>query len=306
VLCVGGWTFWGQQDNGQQDNLAKVVRAMPNPFPGMNPYLEAKSLWRDVHHSFLTYAREMLQPFLRPRYHVRIEERLYVEPVERLDLLFRAPCPVSPVPIEQAQAGGVGVAVATATVVEVSHDEPTAILETTGPIPEGYLEIIDLARGGKVVTVIELLSHANKTIGTDARWQYEQKQRQVLAAGVNLVEIDLLRDGTYVLAPPFELVKIAIGKEWQRFISIHRATEPYRFYLYAVTVQQRLPRIFIPLAPDDPKVAVLDLQAVIDRCYEAGAYDDVIDYNQEPPPPSFSPEVMSWIDTLLKEKGRRK
>ena len=99
---------------------------------------------------------------------------------------------------------------------------------------------------------------------------------------------------------------IAIGKEWQRFISIHRATEPHRFYLYAVTVQQRLPRIFIPLAPDDPKVAVLDLQAVIDRCYEAGAYDDVIDYSQEPPPLSFSPEVMSWIDTLLKEKGHRK
>jgi len=193
---------------------------MPNPFPGMNPYLEAKSLWRDVHHSFLTYAREMLQPLLRPRYHVRIEERLYVEPIERpifpdISVIER-PRPST----EQAQAGGVGVAVATA--VEVTHDEPTAILETTGPIPEGYLEIVDLARGGKVVTVIELLSHANKTVGTDARWQYEQKQKQVLAAGVNLVEIDLLRDGAYVLAPPFELVKIAVGREWHYLVSIHR------------------------------------------------------------------------------------
>jgi hypothetical protein len=279
---------------------------MPNPFPGMNPYLEAKSLWRDVHWRFIAYAAEVLQPLLRPRYHVRIEERLYVEPIERpifpdISVIER-PRPS----IEQAQTSGVGVAVATATAVEVTYDEPTAILETTGPIPEGYLEIVDLTRGGKVVTVIELLSHANKTIGTDARWQYEQKQRQVLAAGVNLVEIDLLRDGAYVLAPPLELVKIAVGKEWHYLISIHRATEPHRFYLYALTVQQRLPRIFIPLAPDDPKVAVLDLQAVIDRCYEAGAYDDVIDYSQEPPPPSFSPEVMSWIDTLLKEKGRRK
>ncbi len=276
---------------------------MPNPFPGMNPYLEAKSLWRDVHHTFLTYAREILQPLLRPRYHVRIEERLYVEPIERPifpDISVIERLKTRP---EQEQTGGVAVAVTTE--VEVTCDEPTAILETTGPIPEGYLEIVDLTRGGKVVTVIELLSHANKTPGTDARWQYVQKQKQVLAAGVNLVEIDLLRDGTYTLAPPLDLVKVVIGKEWHYLVSIHKATEPHRFYLYALTVQQRLPRIFIPLAPDDPKVAVLDLQAVIDRCYEAGAYDDVIDYRQEPPPPAFSQEVTEWIDKLLKEKGRR-
>ncbi len=276
---------------------------MPNPFPGMNPYLEAKNLWRDVHWRFIAYAAELLQPLLRPRYHVRIEERLYVEPIERPifpDISVIERPKTRP---EQEQTGGVAVAVATE--VEVTCDEPTAILETTGPIPEGYLEIVDLTRGGKVVTVIELLSHANKTPGTDARWQYVQKQKQVLASGVNLVEIDLLRDGTYTLAPPLDLVKVVIGKEWHYLVSIHKATEPHRFYLYALTVQQRLPRIFIPLAPDDPKVAVLDLQAVIDRCYEAGAYDDVIDYRQEPPPPAFSQEVTEWIDKLLKEKGRR-
>ncbi len=274
---------------------------MPNPFPGMNPYLEAKNLWRDVHWRFIAYAAELLQPLLRPRYHVRIEERLYVEPIERPifpDISVIERPKTRP---EQEQTGGVAVA----TEVEVTCDEPTAILETTGPIPEGYLEIVDLTRGGKVVTVIELLSHANKTPGTDARWQYVQKQKQVLASGVNLVEIDLLRDGTYTLAPPLDLVKVVIGKEWHYLVSIHKATEPHRFYLYALTVQQRLPRIFIPLAPDDPKVAVLDLQAVIDRCYEAGAYDDVIDYRQEPPPPAFSQEVTEWIDKLLKEKGRR-
>jgi len=47
--------------------------------------------------------------------------------------------------LSRHKQGGVGVAVATATAVEVTYDEPTAILETTGPIPEGYLEIVDLA-----------------------------------------------------------------------------------------------------------------------------------------------------------------
>lgn len=276
---------------------------MPNPFPGMNPCFEAKSLWQDVHHTFLTYAREVLQPLLHPRSHVRIEERTYVEPVERpiFPNIFVIERPqIRP---KQEQTGGTAVAVANA--VGVALDEPTTIWETTGPISEGYLEIVDLACGGKVVTVIELLSHANKTVGTDAGWQYVQKQRQVLAAEVNLVEIDLLRDGTYTLAPPLDLVGVVIGKGWHYLVSIHKATEPHRFYLYALTAQQGLPRIFIPLAPDDPKVAVLDLQAVIDRCYEAGAYDDVIDYRQEPPPPSFPQEVSEWVDKLLKEKGRR-
>ena len=32
---------------------------MKSPFPGMDPYLEEH--WRDVHHSFLTYARDEMQ-----------------------------------------------------------------------------------------------------------------------------------------------------------------------------------------------------------------------------------------------------
>ncbi|MFQ6042589.1 MAG: DUF4058 family protein, partial [Candidatus Poribacteria bacterium] len=41
---------------------------MPSPFPGMDPYLENPVWWPDFHHSFITYARDALQPGLRPRY----------------------------------------------------------------------------------------------------------------------------------------------------------------------------------------------------------------------------------------------
>lgn len=53
---------------------------MPGPFPGMDPYLERPDLWPDVHQSLITYIRDALQPQLRPRYHARIGERLYVIP----------------------------------------------------------------------------------------------------------------------------------------------------------------------------------------------------------------------------------
>jgi hypothetical protein len=284
---------------------------MPNPFPGMNPYLEDRRYWRDVHWCFIAYAAEALQPQVRPRYHVRIEERVYVEPTDRP--IYPDISPIDRTPVTESLSGGVAVAAAVlqkvALETEVECDEPSTVVELPEPVTEGFLEIVDMAHGGKVVTVIELLSHANKTPNTDGHRQYVQKQRETLAEGVNLVEIDLLRDGAYVLAPPIDRVQAALKKvvkgEWHYLVSVYRAAEPLRFYLYAVALPQRLPRIFIPLASDDRKAAVLDLQAVLNRCYEAGAYDDVLDYRQNPPPPELSPPTMEWLDKLLKEKGLR-
>jgi len=51
---------------------------MQSPFPGMDPYLEDPSLWPDVHHELLSVARELLNRRLRPYYHVRVEERVYI------------------------------------------------------------------------------------------------------------------------------------------------------------------------------------------------------------------------------------
>ena len=51
---------------------------MPSPFPGMDPFLEDPGLWPDVHHGLISVAQELLNAQLRPKYHVRIEERVYV------------------------------------------------------------------------------------------------------------------------------------------------------------------------------------------------------------------------------------
>jgi hypothetical protein len=51
---------------------------MPSPFPGMDPFLEDPGLWPDVHHELISVARELLGGSIRPKYHVRIEERVYV------------------------------------------------------------------------------------------------------------------------------------------------------------------------------------------------------------------------------------
>ena len=50
---------------------------MQSPFPGMDPYLEAR--WRDVHHRLCTYGCDQIQGQLSPDLLARLDERLVVE-----------------------------------------------------------------------------------------------------------------------------------------------------------------------------------------------------------------------------------
>lgn len=45
---------------------------MPSPFPGMNPYLEDGSLWRDVHNRLIVSIANDLGAKLRPKYYAAI------------------------------------------------------------------------------------------------------------------------------------------------------------------------------------------------------------------------------------------
>ena len=51
---------------------------MSSPFPGMDPYLEEPGLWPDVHHGIISEMQAILNCAVRPKYHVRVEERVYV------------------------------------------------------------------------------------------------------------------------------------------------------------------------------------------------------------------------------------
>src|SRR5580765_506143 len=67
-------------------------------------------------------------------------------------------------------------------------------------VTEGYIEIRERG-GGKVITVIEFLSPANKA-GGEGQKLYLQKQRELLHSDTNFVEIDLVRSGQRVIAFP--------------------------------------------------------------------------------------------------------
>ncbi len=41
---------------------------MPTPFPGMDPYLERRGLWEEVHTGLIAAMQQLLNPLLQPRY----------------------------------------------------------------------------------------------------------------------------------------------------------------------------------------------------------------------------------------------
>jgi len=182
---------------------------------------------------------------------------------------------------------------------ELVPDEPILIHLDVEPITEGYVEIVDIKSGHRVVTAIEVLSPTNKR-PTEGQRLYLKKRDDLKLAGVNSAEIDLLRCGERVVMVPPALVPPSHRTAYQ--VCIWRAAQPDTFAVYRVRLRERLPVISIPLRPTDREV-LLDLQAVLDQCYRNGGYDD-IDYRGEPDPPLPADDA-SWADTLLREQARR-
>ncbi|MCS7300831.1 MAG: DUF4058 family protein, partial [Fimbriimonadales bacterium] len=170
---------------------------------------------------------------------------------------------------------------------------------TSEPITETFINIIEPA-GERVITTIEVLSLANKLPGT-GQAQYLRKQQETIQAGINLVEIDLLRTGEWVLSVPETYLHAPERTPYR--VCVFRAERPTFREYYPIALRDPLPIINIPLRPTDAD-APLDLQALVDRVYEQGRYHLLIDYRQLPKP-ALSEADAEWVDAVLKEKGLR-
>jgi Protein of unknown function (DUF4058) len=274
---------------------------MDSPFPGMDPYLERH--WGDVHQSVVTYIRDWLQARLPAELRARMQERVYIEVPDVRRGEYYPDVRVIEHP-RRAPTTGAGTAVAEAGTTTTGADEylpaePILIHLDIEPITESFVEIVDVKSGHRVVTAIEVLSPTNKR-PTEGQRLYLKKRDDLKLAGVNTVEIDLLRGGERVLGVPQTLVPPAHRTAYQ--VCIWRAAQPGTVAVYPVPLRERLPVISIPLRPGDREVP-LALQAILDQCYRNGGYDD-IDYRNEPDPPLSADDAM-WADILLREQNRR-
>ena len=266
---------------------------MPSPFPGMDPWLEQH--WGDVHTRIVTYTSDRLQSALPRDLRARVEERVYLEYEETENGRHVVPdvriveYPRSGPPRQEAGA--------TATLVPT---EPIVVIRDDEPIIDRFIEIRDFSTGGRLVTVIEILSAANKERGR-GRDMYLQKRNELDAAHVHLVEIDLLRAGERLDPAPREAMPATRNSPY--LITVTRRVEKratLRCEVYPASMRERLPVIKVPLRPSDSD-ALLDVQAVVDDAYDRGGYD-ILDYRRPPVPP-LSSDDEAWARQVLTQRG---
>ncbi len=266
---------------------------MPSPFPGMDPYLEHPAWWPGVHQGMITYARAALNALLPPSYVADIGERLYVLQPERS--IYPDAVVVEPPSAATRPEGG-----ARGTTGALTSDPPWVLTVEPVEMREVFIEILSVGDASEVITVIEVLSPSNKTANSEGRQLYRTKQQEILQSPTHLIEIDMLRHGEHTVAAPRESLRRR-GR-WDYLVCLHRGGQRGRYEVWAITLQQRLPRIRVPLAHGDPDV-VLDVQAVFDRCYDEGAYARRIDYRGAPVTP-LAADDREWASTFI-ERWRR-
>ncbi len=259
------------------------------PFPGMHPFFQQWN-WVGAHTALIHAIWQTLSAEMPEDLSVQMEEAVTVSlPEEAVQRRMRADVAVietdswkrglppvwSP---ETSAAGGVAV------------DEPLIIeLE---PETQRRVEIRD--ERGQVITVIEVLSPTNKT--AEGVTAYRQRQQNWIQAGVNLVEIDLIRGGQHAAAIAREsLPRPAEGTT--HLICVSRASRPSRREVYLCPLRQKLPVIRVPLRAGDPDVP-LPLQPLIESYYVTGHLWK--QNHAQPLQPPLPVAEEKWVDECLR------
>jgi len=258
---------------------------MPSPFPGMNPYLEKPTVWHDFHQAFIAVIRNALTPQVRPEYIARIEDHIYVHELSAEERRFHGRSDVSVLHSGRSAAS----ATATHELVAPAFGQLTPNVDI---LHESYIEIQD-RETREVITVIELLSPANKNSGSD-REQYITKRNVILASNTHLVEIDLLRGGPRM---PVEDLPSC-----DYVVMVSRSYERPRVELWPFKLRDRLPVIPIPLRRERPD-AKIDLGKLFQEEFDAAGYEDYV-YAKPPEPPIADPDA-GWAETLAQEARRQ-
>jgi hypothetical protein len=255
----------------------------------MDPYIERPAIWADFHDRLITFICGTLRPLLKPKYAPLTQDRLYVVEAER---------PIFP-DVSVIRTGTKSPASTPPAVAVLEPDAPTVFELWREEIREPAIHIIEPAADTRIITSIEVLSPSNKAPGVGRR-EYLQKRDELWRGAVNLVEIDLLRAGEPTVRLSDEKMKDL--KPWHYLVAVTRRW-PSRQEVYENLLQSHLPKVAIPLTPDDMDV-VLDLQTVFARSWDEGPYPELLHYDG-PPPGKWSPEEIAWCEERLRAAGYR-
>jgi len=251
-----------------------------NFLPGMNPFLQAR--WPDAHTALIGYIREVLSEKLPNDLTVVAEESISIDFETEPDVRVRADVAV----VEQRR-------IRFPDSIPLQQDTSTLTLaepETIRVSPtQRWLEIRDI--DNHLVTLIELLSPSHKTL--QASVGMAMRHEQLIRSGVNVIEIDLIRGGFRTLPDQLNAELRETTSQTMYLIVVGKAHRPDEREVYYCPLRERLPAFAVPLRKTDASVP-LDLQPLIDRCYQTGRYWQL---SQRPlPPPGLADDEQAWVN----------
>lgn len=192
---------------------------MPSPFPGMDPYLEGSPWFSTIHQRLITYLADEITESLPPHYVANIGERVYVADMADREQDIYPDVLLVQSPPENSS----GVALAEPALAVA--DAPLRIANLEEERREVFVEILSLNNEDEVITLIEVLSPANKSHGTRGHKAYVAKQQMILESDTHLIEIDLLRQGLHTVAASRSAILEKAPCDY--CVCLHRALEDY-------------------------------------------------------------------------------
>ena len=173
---------------------------------------------------------------------------------------------------------------------------PFRLLARVEAATEQFLRIVETG-SERLITVIEFVSPSNKL--NPGLTEFRTKRAELLAAGVNFVEVDLVRQGNWrkLLRPHVCPLKCATTYR----VTVRIPSDRAAVGLYPISLRRPLPSIIVPLRPDDPEVR-LELQPLVNQAYSNGRYGRRLNYQAllERPLPD---EDQVWVRDLLAASG---
>lgn len=256
-------------------------QTITNQFLGINPllhsHLQTAGQWDNFHMNHISDLTRFLQRELRPLgYYAQAEQSLQIR---RPDSPVRSPesdvtiySPLKRPPATTTPVGGLTLSVP--DLLNIDEAE-IATYRAVGL----YQKAGDDSRGDAVAW-LELLSPSNKPGGRHFE-TYREKRNALLQAGLVFIELDYLHHQPATVAVPkypdemgsscYRIVVIVPRPDWLRGEG----------RVYAIQVDEQLPKIPIPLNTDD--VLDFDFDAPYQQTYEALFFGDQVDYGALPP-----------------------
>ncbi len=250
---------------------------MSLPFMGMDAYL-ASDLWPSIYYTLADKIRLQLTSYLKPRYEARLAVHIVEndESESESGLLYVAAKATTPEGAPQTEP-----ALDEVGAMWVDVTPPVTIPLSSPQVCLANVEIRIMPQE-RLVTRIEILSPFDKRGPCLAA--YRQKRHRMRLAGIHLLEIDLLRQGTRTLSHS----SVPDAPYLITLIRAHVNTAE----LWPIR-QDHLPIVPVPLRAPDLDVP-LDLSAALTALFDDPVLGLQVDVRQPTSPMPLSDEELAW------------